>query len=69
MPSSKDRGDALDLERDLPTTEMDVEALRRLRPQARLTDLTKIGDLVPPEWFEEPEGIRRVFGDLPPFEL
>jgi len=69
MPSSKDRVDALDLERDLPTTEMDVEALRSLRPQARLTDLTKIGDLVPPEWFEERDGVRKVFGDLPPFEL
>ena len=69
MPKSKDRADALDLEHDLPTTEEDVEALRRLRPQARLTDLTKIGDLVPPEWFEERDGVRKVFGDLPPFEL
>ena len=69
MPRSKDRADTLDLERDLPTTEMDVEALRALRPRARLTDLTKIGDLVPPEWFEERVGGRKVFGDLPPFEL
>ena len=69
MPSSKDRADGLDLERDLPTTEADVEALRRLRPRARLTDLTKIGDLVPPEWFEERDGVRKIFGDLPPFEL
>lgn len=69
MPNSNDRVNALDFERDLPTTEMDVEALRARRPQARLTDLKNIGDLAPPEWFEEREGVRRVFSDLPPFEL
>ena len=69
MPTSNDRVDALDLDRDLPTTAADVEALRARRPQARLTDLTNIRDLVPPKIFEEREGVRRVFGDLPRFEL
>jgi len=69
MPTSNDRGDALDLDRDLPTTAADVEALRARRPQARLTDLRNIKDLAPPEWFEERKGLRRVFGNLPPFEL
>jgi hypothetical protein len=31
MPESKDRADTLDFERDLPTTEADVEALTRKR--------------------------------------
>jgi hypothetical protein len=69
MPSSKDPVEALDFERDQPTTEMDIEALRECRPPARLTDLRAIQDLAPPDWFEEREGVRRVFGDLPPFEL
>jgi hypothetical protein len=69
MPGSKDRVEALDFERDQPTTENDVEALRESRPQARLTDLKAIQDLAPPEWFDEREGVRRVFGNLPPFEL
>lgn len=69
MPTSNDRVDALDLDRDLPTTAADVEALRARRPQARLTDLTNIRDLAPPKIFEEREGVRKVFGDLPRFEL
>lgn len=69
MPDSNDRSKSLDFDRDLPTTEADVEALRARRPKARLTDLTNIRDLIPPEWFEERKGVRKVFGDLPPFEL
>jgi hypothetical protein len=69
MPNSNDRAHALDFERDLPTTERDVEAMRARRPKARLTDLANIRDLAPPEWFEEREGVRKVFGDAPPFEL
>ena len=69
MPNSNDRFDGLDLDRDLPTTAADVEALRARRPRARLTDLTNIMDLVPPEWFVERAGVRPVFGGLSPFEL
>jgi len=36
---------------------------------ARFADLKKVNELAPPEWLEEREGTRKVFGDLPPFEL
>ena len=69
MLSSKNRAEALDFDRDVPTTEMDVLELRRCRPSARFADLKKVNELAPPEWLEEREGTRKVFGDLPPFEL
>jgi hypothetical protein len=69
MPNSDNRAGALDFDRDLPTTEMDIEALRRCRPSARFTNLKNMNELTPPEWFEERKGVRQVFGDLPPFEL
>jgi hypothetical protein len=57
------------LDVDLPTTPEDVEALRSRRPRARLGDLKNLNQLCPPDWMHEREGLRRPFGDWPPFEL
>ncbi len=69
MPKSGDATQALNFDRDLPTTRADVEALRAARPQARYADLRDLRLLAPPEGFKECEGLRKPFGDWPPFEL
>jgi hypothetical protein len=66
LPSSNDLFDGWDLERDLPTTAADVEALRRHRPRGSLEDLARLSALA------DPEALRRrpTFSpDLPDFEL
>ncbi len=69
MAKSPDGTAELDFDRDLPTTPEDVEALRSRRPQARLGDLKNLNKLFPPDWMRERAGLRRPFGDWPPFEL
>jgi hypothetical protein len=69
MAKSSDGAADLDFDRDLPTTPEDVEALRSRRPRARLGDLKNLNQLCPPDWMHEREGLRRPFGDWPPFEL
>jgi hypothetical protein len=70
MTRSADQGHSeLDFDRDLPTTPEDVEALRSLRPKARYGDLKDLDRMRPPEGLEEREGLRKPFGDWPPFEL
>jgi hypothetical protein len=69
MPDSERHHRDLDLDRDLPTTDADVEALRRNRPAGSLAELTSLDELNPPPWFREREGRRKVFGDQTPFEL
>jgi hypothetical protein len=69
MTKSSDEYSDLDFDRDLPTTPADVEALRAAGPQARLLDLKDINRLAPPEGFKERSGLRKPFGDWPPFEL
>jgi len=69
MPKSTDDGLELDFDRDLPTTPADIEALRAARPQARLLDLRDVNRLAPPAGFKERPGLRKPFGDWPPFEL
>jgi hypothetical protein len=69
MTKSHDGTPDLDFERDLPTTPEDIEALRSRRPQARLGELKNLNQLFPPEWMRERQGLRRPFGDWPPFEL
>ncbi len=61
--------DGLDLERDLKTTEADVEALRRNRPIEPAGSLENLDRLEAPG-IGAPRGRRRtVFPDQPPFEL
>ena len=69
MPDSSDTTSKLDFDRDLPTTSADAEALRKARPQARLLDLKNVNRLAPPKGFKERPGLRKPFGDWPPFEL
>jgi len=69
MTKSPEGTPDLNFDRDLPTTQEDVEALRSRRPQARLGDLKNLNQLFPPEWMRERAGLRRPFGDWPPFEL
>ena len=69
MKKSRDGALDLDFDRDLPTTPEDIEALRARRPKARLGDLKNLNQLAPPDWMREREGLRRPFGDWPPFEL
>jgi hypothetical protein len=69
MPCSDNDPQDLDLERDLPTTDADVEALRRNRPAVSIAELTSLDELNPPPWLQEREGRRKIFGDQPPFEL
>jgi len=66
MTSLRQPSDDLNLRRDLPTTEEDVEALRRHRPKGCLEDLMRLSELA------DPDAIRRrpTFPpDLPEFEL
>lgn len=69
MTKSADDTPTLNLERDLPTTLVDVEAIRACRPQARYLDLKDLDRLAPPDGLEERAGLRKPFGDWPPFEL
>jgi hypothetical protein len=67
--TSSDSTPVLDLERDLPTTDEDVRALRRLRPKAHLRDLQDLRRLESPSWMRKLAGRRPVFRDGPPFQL
>lgn len=69
MKTSDSKRLGLDLERDLPTSVADVEALRRHRPKCSFKMLASLDELNPPSWLQEPDHRRRVFGDWPPFEL
>ena len=67
---SNDRSDALDLDRDLPTTAADVAALRAARPLGRL-DLTAYLEFlahIPDAGGAERRMARREAADAP-FEL
>ncbi len=69
MKSSRSGADLPDLERDLPTTAADVEALRRARAAARLrVSLDDIAELELPRWLEDPAQ-RKTFEGCEPFEL
>ena len=69
LPSSPDDRSTLDLDRDLPTTAADVEALRRCRPARTPFDLRDINSLSP-TGFEYVDLSRRpTFRGMPPFEL
>jgi hypothetical protein len=63
------RAELLDLERDLPTTAEDVEALRRLRRPAGRSLLEHIDDLAAPELFGPLPRRRRTSEGFEPFEL
>jgi hypothetical protein len=69
MTRSSPSSEALDLERDLVTTERDVEALRRHRPSQPAGDLEDLDRLRPPEWAVPLRRGRAVFPAQPPFEL
>jgi hypothetical protein len=69
MTRSSPPCEALDLERDLVTTEEDVAALRRERPTRPAGDLEHLDPMVPPEWAAPPRRQREVFPPQPPFEL
>jgi len=58
----------LDLERDLPTTSADVEALRaarRVLPPGDLTQLDRLWPPLPIPFMSQ----RKIFPEQPPFEL
>ncbi|HXO19177.1 MAG TPA: hypothetical protein VOA87_04545 [Thermoanaerobaculia bacterium] len=66
----KDPSDQFDLERDLPTTEEDVRALRENRPPATedwWDVLTRLSEQFPPS--AEALRRRRTFEGCEPFEL
>ncbi|HYH44929.1 MAG TPA: hypothetical protein VEG34_04540 [Thermoanaerobaculia bacterium] len=62
--------DLLDLERDIPTTQEDIEALRRHRPlvpENWWDVLTEASEQLP--GLEEARHRRKTFAGCPPFEL
>ena len=67
--SSSESDSALDFDRDLPTTQEDIEALRKCRAVSTPLDLRNINRLSPPDFFSVDLSLRPTFGDLPPFEL
>ena len=69
MTNSESRSRELDLERDLPTTDQDIEALRRHRAEVPFDRLESLDRLNPPSWVSESPDRRKPFGDCPPFEL
>lgn len=69
MTRSSPLCEALDLERDLVTSEGDVEALRRYQPTRPAGNLEDLDRLRPPEWAAPLRRRRAVFPPQPPFEL
>jgi hypothetical protein len=69
MASLKNPSDNLDFERDIPTTEADIQALRKNRPTREPWDLRDINSLAAPGWWPDRRDRRSVFPDQPPFEL
>ncbi|HSN55738.1 MAG TPA: hypothetical protein VLT32_13750 [Candidatus Sulfomarinibacteraceae bacterium] len=70
MSGSTDRPAMLELERDLPTTAEDVEALRRLAGRMVVTEPADANRLRDPFWTLERALVSRFFRDTDqPFEL
>lgn len=70
--SSRESSDLPDLERDLPTTQEDIEALRRNRPVVDpnwIDQLQALIDQMPPEVVREALRRRKTFEGCEPFEL
>jgi hypothetical protein len=66
---TSEAGDLLDLQRDLPTTAKDVEALQRYRPvplEDWWSSLQRLADSAPPAAQLQP---RPTFAGYEPFEL
>jgi hypothetical protein len=66
---SPDQTGELDLDRDLPTTKEDVDALRKARRMSSLRGLRDINLLDARRYFPDIPRRRTVFPDMPPFEL
>jgi len=69
MPSSKKPSDNLDFDRDIPTTDADIKALRDSRPTREPWDLRDINSLAAPDLWPSRRDQRSTFPDQPPFEL
>jgi len=69
MKGSKSSSADLDLERGIPTTVADVEALRRIRWEARSLGTLDLRFLDASRLPFPPMPRRSVFPDAPPFEL
>ncbi|MCP4897220.1 MAG: hypothetical protein GY906_09650 [bacterium] len=67
--NSRNHSDELDLERDLPTTAEDVQALRSARLVPQVTDLKDLNRLDASRYFPSAAQRKTVFKDQPPFEL
>ena len=70
--STRESSDLPNLERDLPTTPEDIEALRKNRPVADpnwVDQLQAMIDQMPPEVVREALRRRKTFEGCEPFEL
>jgi len=69
MKNCSPAGDELDLERDLPATREDVEALRRVRLLPRPSLLEHLHLLAPPAWLPPPARRRTTHRGFSEFTL